>query len=105
MYRTDVVTLVSNTSFVSHSYFLFISGQENCNLSKRNCITMAGPTFHYILLLKNTFAPFFNVNQQRTVGTIKHGLECKPTIKIAKMHFSCIFRADEYDWIFLQIKK
>ena len=55
MYRTAIVKFVGNTSFVSHSYFLFISGQENCNLSKRNCKTMAGP----IISLHFTFRKYF----------------------------------------------
>ena len=70
MYRTAIVTFVSNTSFVSHSYFLFISGQENCNLSERNCITMVGLiiSLHFI---PNDFEPFLNISQQRTIRNIR----------------------------------
>ena len=65
MYRTAIVKFVGNTSFVSHSYFLFISGQENCNLSKRNCITMAGP----IISLHFTFKKYFRAFLQRQSTT------------------------------------
>ena len=86
MYHTGIVTFVSNTSFVSHSVFPIYFGQENCNLSERNCRTMVVLSFHYFLY--QIISSLFSISINNVLYEIfEHGLECKQTIKTAKMHF------------------